>query len=203
MWTVRAAPSSSGAKADGIVEELRLANFRLREMSHTDELTEVGNRRNFDLRLKEEISNLAVSFSDYHGGASIGSFICRRAGEQEMELVGLYSLVPTYDFSNLSQLGNAIRIENDFMAWLGLMRRVNYMFKTHFALTDLEQKSKRLVELVASKVEELDSMAPQLGVRDYLTRLSEDFVEVTFDPLDDVWEDELRRLFDDSESLED
>jgi len=47
---------SSGARADGIVEELRLANFRLREMSHTDELTEVGNRRNFDLRLREEIS---------------------------------------------------------------------------------------------------------------------------------------------------
>jgi diguanylate cyclase (GGDEF)-like protein len=47
---------SSGTRADGIVEELRLANFRLREMSHTDELTEVGNRRSFDLRLREEIS---------------------------------------------------------------------------------------------------------------------------------------------------
>ena len=46
----------SSARTDGIVEELRLANFRLREMSHTDELTEVGNRRNFDLRLREEIS---------------------------------------------------------------------------------------------------------------------------------------------------
>jgi diguanylate cyclase (GGDEF)-like protein len=47
---------SSTARADGMVEELRLANFRLREMSHTDELTEVGNRRNFDMRLREEIS---------------------------------------------------------------------------------------------------------------------------------------------------
>ena len=47
---------ASGTRFEGIVEELRLANFRLREMSHTDELTEVGNRRNFDLRLREEIS---------------------------------------------------------------------------------------------------------------------------------------------------
>jgi diguanylate cyclase (GGDEF)-like protein len=47
---------ASGTRSEGIVEELRLANFRLREMSHTDELTEVGNRRNFDLRLREEIS---------------------------------------------------------------------------------------------------------------------------------------------------
>jgi diguanylate cyclase (GGDEF)-like protein len=43
-------------RAESVVEDLRLANFRLREMSHTDELTEVGNRRNFDLRLREEIS---------------------------------------------------------------------------------------------------------------------------------------------------
>jgi diguanylate cyclase (GGDEF)-like protein len=47
---------ASGNRAESIVEELRLANFRLREMSHTDELTEVGNRRSFDLRFREEIS---------------------------------------------------------------------------------------------------------------------------------------------------
>lgn len=152
--------------------------------------------------MKEEINGYAVNFSDYHGGASIGSYICRRAGEQGIELVGMYALVPTYDFSNLAQVGNTIRIENDFMAWLGLMRRVNYMFKTHFDVTDLEQKSRRLVELVEGKVEELDSMAPQLGVREYLARLSEEFTEVSFDPLDSVWEEELRRLFDDPDQAE-
>jgi diguanylate cyclase (GGDEF)-like protein len=47
---------ATGDRAETIVEELRLANFRLREMSHTDELTEVGNRRSFDLRFREEIS---------------------------------------------------------------------------------------------------------------------------------------------------
>jgi diguanylate cyclase (GGDEF)-like protein len=47
---------ASGDRAEGIVEDLRLANLRLREMSHTDELTEVGNRRSFDLRFREEIS---------------------------------------------------------------------------------------------------------------------------------------------------
>lgn len=44
------------ARFESITEELRTANLRLREMSHTDELTEVGNRRNFDMRLREEIS---------------------------------------------------------------------------------------------------------------------------------------------------
>lgn len=39
-----------------INEELRNANLRLRELSLTDELTEVGNRRNFDVRMREEIN---------------------------------------------------------------------------------------------------------------------------------------------------
>jgi diguanylate cyclase (GGDEF)-like protein len=37
-------------------EELRRANLRLREMSLTDDLTEVGNRRNFELRIREELN---------------------------------------------------------------------------------------------------------------------------------------------------
>jgi diguanylate cyclase (GGDEF)-like protein len=47
---------SGSERLEMIVEELRAANVRLREMSHTDELTEVGNRRNFDMRLREEMS---------------------------------------------------------------------------------------------------------------------------------------------------
>ena len=44
------------ARFEAINEELRNANLRLREMSLTDELTEVGNRRNFDMRIREEIN---------------------------------------------------------------------------------------------------------------------------------------------------
>jgi diguanylate cyclase (GGDEF)-like protein len=41
---------------EAINEELRNANLRLRELSLTDELTEVGNRRNFDVRMRGEIN---------------------------------------------------------------------------------------------------------------------------------------------------
>ena len=150
--------------------------------------------------MKEEISRLAVSLSDYHGGASIGSYLCRRAAEAGMEFVGFSGYVPMYDFSSIAQFGNTIRLENDFMAWLGIMRRINYMLKTGFDLADLEQKSARLLQVLDDKVDELEAAAPQLNVREYLARLSEGFTEVTFDPLDDVWEDELRRLLDDSEA---
>ncbi len=56
-----------------------------------------------------------------------------------------------------------------------------------------------MVEVIEEKIDELDQEAPQLGVRDYLARLSEEFVEVPFMPLDDVWEEELRHLLDDFE----
>jgi len=147
-------------------------------------------------QLKEQVADLAVNLSDYQGGASIGSFLCRKAGEQGIDLFGFYAFVPTYDFSGIDKISNAIRIENDFMAWLGVMRRVNYLLKIGIDLSDLEQKSQHLLELVDDKMEELDKSSPELGVRDYLRRLSEEFNEVPFDPLSDVWEQELRRLFD-------
>lgn len=150
-------------------------------------------------RMKEEISRLAVSLSDYHGGASIGSYLCRRAGDQDVEFVGLYAFVPAYSFDVPASVGNGIRIETDFMAWLGVMRRANYMLKTSFNLTDLERRSEQVVRVMDTKIAEIERSAPELNVRDYLERLSGSFNEVTFAPLDDVWENELRRLLDDSD----
>ena len=152
--------------------------------------------------MKEELSHLAVTFSDYQGGASIDSVIARRAGDSGMEFTGLYAFVPAYDFSLVSESGNTIRIENDYTAWLGVMRRVNYYLRVNFDLLDLEKKSRHLTDLVRKKIDELDLSAPQLGVRDYIRKLSEEFHEVPFNPLDEVWDEELKRLlnkFDDDE----
>jgi len=147
-------------------------------------------------QLKDELEVLEVNLSDYHGGASIGSYLCRRAADAGMEYVGLYAFVPTYDFAKVAQLSSTIRIENDFAAWLGAMRRVTHMLKINFDLSDLEAKSQQLIETMDGKVDEIDEAAPQLDVRDYMRRLSEEFDEKIFNPLDEVWEQELRRIFD-------
>ncbi len=147
--------------------------------------------------LKDEVKALAVNLSDYRGGASIGSYLCRRAGERELEYVSFYAFVPTYDFSQISEVGNSIRLENDFMAWLGVMKRINYMLKLNLDLSDLQGKSDHLLDVVDTKLDELDNAAPQIGVREYMTNLSEAFDEVVFEPLASVWEEELDRLFDD------
>jgi proteasome assembly chaperone (PAC2) family protein len=146
--------------------------------------------------LKAELEEIAVNLSDYHGGASVGSYICQRAGERGMEFVSLFAFVPAYDFSTVSQVANSIRVENDYMAWLGILQRIKHMTNLELDLSDLEEKSVELVELFDSKIDELDRESPQLGIREYLNKLSDEFVPTTFTPLDDVWEQELRRLFD-------
>jgi proteasome assembly chaperone (PAC2) family protein len=147
-------------------------------------------------KMKEEMEALAVNLSDYQGGASIGSYICKRAGERGFEYAAFYAFVPNLNFSRGSAGGNSIRIENDYTSWLGVLRRVNHMLGLDLDLSDLEKKSKKLLKVVEEKIDEIDNQSPQLGVRDYLRQLSEDFTEVSFDPLDDVWEDEIRRLLD-------
>jgi proteasome assembly chaperone (PAC2) family protein len=147
-------------------------------------------------RLKDELKQLAVNMSNYHGGASIGSYICRRAGDEDIEFIGFYTFVPTYDFSKIAQAGSTIRVENDYTAWLNVMRRIDHMLKLRLDLSDLEQRSERLLQVMDAKVDEIEKSAPQLGVRAYLKRLSDEFEEMPFNPLDEVWEEELRRLLD-------
>ncbi len=145
-------------------------------------------------KMHDELANLGVTFSDYNGGASIDSVIAKRAGERRIEFAGFYAFVPAYDFSMVTQSANTIRIENDFTAWLGIMRRINYMTNLGFDLLDLENKSRHLIDLVRSKIDELELAAPQLGVREYLNKLSDEFVEIQFNPLDPMWDDTLKRL---------
>lgn len=146
--------------------------------------------------MRAELDRLAVTFSDYQGGASIDSLIGRRAGEREMSYLGLYAFVPAYDFSLASSAANTVRIENDFTAWLGLMRRINYLFKMNIDLRELEAESRKLTDLVRTKMEELELQTPQLDVSNYLRKLSQSYQELIFNPLDDVWDEELRRLLD-------
>ena len=145
--------------------------------------------------MKEEIAQYAVSLSNYHGGASIESFLTRRAGDAGMEFVAFYAFVPTYDFSTIAQLEKSIRIENDFMAWLGVMQRVKAMLHLDFDLADLEQKSRHLVELMDKEMEEIEK-STEFDLRGYLNQLAENFTETPFTPLDTFWEEKLKGLFD-------
>ncbi len=149
--------------------------------------------------MKEELAKYAVKFSNYEGGATIGTYLVDRAEQRNIEFLVFYAFVPAYDFSQLSALLQGIRIENDYKAWYDLIRRFNHMFDLGIDLVDLEQKSDELLLSMDAKIKELEKKVPQLKVRDYMDELAKDFTERPFMPLDEVWERELGDLFEDLE----
>lgn len=147
--------------------------------------------------MKDELAEYAVKFSNYEGGATIGTILVDRAEPRGVEFLDFYAFVPAYDFAQLSTNLQGMRIENDFKAWYDMMRRFNHMFDLGIDLSELERQSEELLASMDAKIDELESKMPQLKVREYLQRLASDFTEMPFMPLDDVWERELGDLFKD------
>ncbi len=156
------------------------------------------------LRLKQEMQTYAVRFSNYEGGATISSYLLDMAEQRNQEYFVFHVLVPAYDFSQMSDLTQGIRIENDFKAWYDIMRRFNHMFEMNFNLTDLEAQSEELLQSMHIKLAELERKMPELNVRDYVAQVSKAFQEKSFMPLDDVWARELGdlNLFDEDDNDE-
>lgn len=148
--------------------------------------------------MKEELSEYAVSFSNYEGGASLGSYLAHRAEQVGIEYFTFYVFVPAYDFSHLSQQLQGMRVETDYRGWCELLRRFKHMFHLDIDLADLERRSEELTASIAVKVDELDNKSPGAKVKAYIENLSSDFVESSFMPLD-VWERGLSDLFGDKE----
>jgi len=146
-------------------------------------------------RMKDELKKYAVKFSNYEGGVSIGSYLADRAEREGVEYCSLYAFVPAYDFSQQSQQMQGFGIERDYKAWYDLMRRFNHMFNLGINLSDLDRQSEELVASMDSKITELDRNMPQLKARAYLQRLSQNFTETSFMPLDDLWATELEDIF--------
>ncbi len=148
--------------------------------------------------MKDELAKYAVSFSNYEGGASLGSYLAHRAEQVGIEYFTFYVFVPAYDFSHLSQQLQGMRVENDYRGWLELMRRFKHMFNLDVELADLEERSNELSKSVRDKVDDLDRAHPQANIKAYIAGLSSDFIEAPFMPLD-VWERGLSDLFGDKE----
>jgi proteasome assembly chaperone (PAC2) family protein len=151
------------------------------------------------LRLKAEMSEYSVRFSNYEGGVSIGSYLADLAEKRGIEYIVWYALVPAYDLSQLSPNLQGMVVENDFKAWYDLMRRINHMFGLGPDLADLARRSDDLLMAMADKLDAVERRLPQLNIREHLAELASDFVEMPFMPLDEVWERELGDLFDDME----
>jgi proteasome assembly chaperone (PAC2) family protein len=146
--------------------------------------------------LRAELAKYAVRFSNYEGGSSIGTYLIHRAEQRGIELLAFYVLVPFYDFMQLSARFAGIQLEEDFKAWYDLLQRFNHLFGLNLDLSNLEGKSKQLGAIIDAQINELDEKMPELGVREQIAELTAEFEELSFVPLSDVWERELKDLFE-------
>jgi proteasome assembly chaperone (PAC2) family protein len=151
-------------------------------------------------RMQNELSTYAIRFSDYEGGATIGTYLAHAAEARGIEMAVFYAMVPAYDFAPDDDEHEGLRIENDFRAWYELGRRINHMFSLYIDLSDLEERSEALVTAMQDKVEELAREQPEFNVHEFMRSVEDDFNEKPFNLLDEVWERELGDLFDDGDS---
>lgn len=149
--------------------------------------------------MREELEDYAVSFSDYEGGSSIGSYLVSKAEAEQIPYSVFYAFAPAYDFAESELMTQGIRLENDYKAWYDIMRRLKHLLRLDLSLSDLERRSDELIEVIDNRIAELEEEMPQLGIRDYLASVEEQFTETEFVLLDDVWEDEFRNLFGNEE----
>ncbi len=155
--------------------------------------------------MKEELEDYAVTFSNYEGGVSIGSYLEDRAERVGQEYFAMYAFVPAYDFSQFNQRvqqpqqPQQVSIDEDFKAWHDLMVRLNHMFKLGVDLGDLTQKSDEVIGQIGNAIDELATQLPQAPIKEWMGKLNADFVEMPFNKLDDVWEDALGDIFNEDD----
>lgn len=151
--------------------------------------------------MKDTLSEYAVRFSNYEGGATISTYLADRAESRGIELFAFYALVPAYSFSTQSMAVHQMAMEEDFKAWYDLMKRLNRMFDLGLDLSDLDRQSRELIDTWTSQIDHLAQTMPQLGVRDYMEHVNAEFAGESPDQLSDVWEEALSDLFEDDQEL--
>lgn len=149
--------------------------------------------------LRAELDRYAMTYSEYEGGTSIGSYFLPEAERLGIEYFVCYPLVPLYDLSQLAEGMQGLGFEEDYKAWHELMGRLSHMFGLGMDLSELRVRADTLVESMHARVRSLERDMPELGLSEYLARIGEEFTEHPFAPLGDVWEHELDQLFGDDE----
>lgn len=150
-------------------------------------------------RMKKELDQFAVRYSNYEGGTTIGGYLAHQAEFRGIELIVFNGFAPAYEFGQMGLTVQAMRVEEDWKAWLDIMKRVDYMLGLGLDLSDLEKRSAALVGAWQRKIVELEEKHPELGIKAYLEGLSKEFEEHSFIPLDSAW-DVLGDILDDQDA---
>jgi len=147
--------------------------------------------------MKKELEHYAVRFSNYEGGATISMYLAHIAESRGIEFFRFCAFVPHYDFDQGSAAIERLAIEEDFKAWYDIMIRLKHMFHLSLDLSELEERSQELILEWDAKIDHLAKAKPQLPIKAYMEQVNKDFTEVSFMPLNSIWEEELGKLLED------
>jgi predicted ATP-grasp superfamily ATP-dependent carboligase len=147
-------------------------------------------------KMKDELSQYAVRFSEYEGGATITTYLADRAEARGIEFFSFYAFVPAYDFSSSSIVTHQVAMDEDPKAWYDLMRRLDFMFSLNLDLSDLAKRADELVTEWDARIDHLAKAMQKLDVRGFMEQVEAGFEERRFIPYRDLWEQELGDILD-------
>ena len=127
-------------------------------------------------QMKEDLGRYAVRFSNYAMTATIGMTINHHAKNREMEFVRMSALTPAYSIIVNDQ---PLTMKDDTTAFLGILRRVRYMFGINLDLSDLEKESDKLISDWESQFRKL--AIENSNISNYVEAIRNNFKEIIFE----------------------
>ena len=143
-------------------------------------------------RLREELGNYAVLFSNYSMNATIGMVINHYCKERGIESVRMTARTPSYQLS--------LTFSSDKRAMYDILRRIRYMLGINLDLSDLEKESKQQISHFENVLKRLLIDNPQEGLKlaTYMQQIEKNFQDLTFQESTKI-PDVFLKEFNDSE----
>ncbi|MFC1982999.1 PAC2 family protein [Chloroflexota bacterium] len=142
-------------------------------------------------KMREELNNYAVTFSNYDRNATIGMVVNHYCKTRGIECVGMTARSPSYQI--------ALTVSSDKRAIYDILRRIRCMFGINLDLSSLEKDSKRQASDFDKAIKKLCTDNPELEsqITMYMEQVEKGFEEVRFNEPTAIPEVFLKE-FDDS-----
>lgn len=121
-------------------------------------------------------------------------YLASKAGERGIEFARLCAHVPSYEFSAETAVVRRMAMDEDYGAWLELMRRLDVLLGLSMDLSELASQNDSLTMAWNHQIEDLAATLPQHQVHEYLDQVMREFREDDPDSRDDPWESALRNI---------
>ena len=126
-------------------------------------------------KLKEELKDYALTFSNYHRNATIGMVINHYSKERGIESVRMSARTPSYQIP--------LEMPTDKRAMYDILRRIRYMFGINLDLSDLEKESEQQISDFENTLKRLYMGNPGLEsqITTYMEQIEDGFKELSFE----------------------